>query len=81
VIKKNEIDRKDNVHDIFFQTKTFDTNSSDSEESNSYISPTYKTLKSSSTHNRLRYHNHANSEKIFNDSIAKRYKKRHLNQL
>jgi len=78
VIKKNEIDRKDNVHVIFFQTKTFDTNSSDSEESNSYTSPTYKTLKNSSTHNRLRCHNHANSEKIFNDSIVKRHNKRHL---
>lgn len=77
-IKRNGINRKDNVDNvIFFQTKTFDTNSSDSEESNSYI-PSCKALKSSSIHDRLRYHNCVNSEKIFNDSIANKHSKRHL---
>ncbi|EGI59199.1 PREDICTED: uncharacterized protein LOC105152143 [Acromyrmex echinatior] len=79
-IKKNGIDYKDNTHVIIFQTKTFDTNSSDSEESNSYTSSTRKVLMSS-THNRLRYHDSINSEEIFNDSLAKKYSKRHLGSL
>jgi len=62
---------------MFFQTKTFDTNSSDSEGSNSCASLT-KALKSSSIRDRLRHHN---SKEIFNDSIAKRYNKRHLSSL
>ncbi|KYN12656.1 hypothetical protein ALC57_15384 [Trachymyrmex cornetzi] len=80
VIKKNGIDCKDNAHVIFFQTKTFDTNSSNSEESNSYTSSTRKVL-TSSTHNRLRYHDSINSEEIFNDSLARKYSKRHLGSL
>lgn len=80
-IERNDRDRKDNVHVIFFQTKIFDTNSSDSEESNSYTPATCKALKSSSILDRLRYHNYDNSEKIFNDSIANKYSKRHLNSL
>lgn len=80
-IKKNGIDCKDNAPVMFFQTKTFDTNSSDSEESNSYTSSTCKVLTSSSTHNRLRCHDSINSEEIFNDSIARKYSKRHLGLL
>lgn len=80
-IERNGRDRKDNVHVIFFQTKIFDTNSSDSEESNSYTPATCKALKSSSIHDRLRYHNCDNSKKIFNDSIANKYSKRHLSSL
>ncbi|XP_018356779.1 PREDICTED: uncharacterized protein LOC108757028 isoform X2 [Trachymyrmex septentrionalis] len=79
-IKKNGVDCKDNAHVIFFQTKTFDTNSSDSEESNSYTSSTHKVL-TSSTHNRLRYHDSINSKEIFNDSLAKKYSKKHLGSL
>lgn len=74
---KSGIDRKD-VHVMFFQTKTFDTNSSDSEENNSCASSTSKALKSSSIRDRLRHHN---SKEIFNDSITKRYNKRHLSSL
>jgi len=79
-IKKNGIDCKDNAHVIIFQTKTFDTNSSDSEESNNYTSPTRKML-TNSFHNRLRYHDSINSKEIFNDSLAKKYSKRHLGSL
>ncbi|XP_012061866.1 PREDICTED: uncharacterized protein LOC105625135, partial [Atta cephalotes] len=79
-IKKNGIDCKDNAHVIIFQTKTFDTNSSDSEESNNYTSPTRKML-TNSIHNRLRYHDSINSKEIFNDSLAKKYSKRHLGSL
>ncbi|XP_012524750.1 uncharacterized protein LOC105830129 isoform X2 [Monomorium pharaonis] len=39
-LKKTGVDHKD-IHVIFFQTKTYDTNSSDSEESNSYTLCTY----------------------------------------
>lgn len=69
VIRKNKIDHKDLP--VMFQTNTFDTNSSDSEENTS----------SSIYRNRLRYHNRTNPKEIFNDSITKRYNERHLSSL
>lgn len=79
-MKKNGVDRK-NVHMMFFQTNTFDTNSSDSEGSNGCTSSAYKALTSSSIRNRLRYRRNrtdrTNSDEIFNDSIASKCNERH----
>lgn len=72
IVKRNGIDYKDDSCGIFFQTKTFYSDSSDSEENNSYTASIRKTLKNSSVH-KSQYHNHANLEEIFNDSKSKKH--------
>ncbi|XP_070153922.1 putative leucine-rich repeat-containing protein DDB_G0290503 isoform X2 [Polyergus mexicanus] len=77
--KRNGIDYKNDSCGMLFQTKIFYSDSSDSEENNSYITPICKTHKNSFMHHKLQYHNHDNLEKIFNDS--KRYSRKHSSSL
>ncbi|XP_011630834.1 uncharacterized protein LOC105422947 [Pogonomyrmex barbatus] len=82
MIKKNGKEQiKDKIHVTFFQTKTFYTNSSDSEESNSYTSSSCKMLKNFTTSNKLQYRNCANSKEILDNSIVKKYSKGYLGSL
>lgn len=70
-MKRNGIDYKDDSCGIFFQTKTFYSDSSDSEENNT--ASIRKTLKNSSVHHKLQYHNHANLKEIFNDPKSRKH--------
>ncbi|KAL6449099.1 hypothetical protein ACFW04_000657 [Cataglyphis niger] len=72
-MERNGIDYKDDSCGIFFQTKTFYSDSSDSEENNSRTVSIRKTLKNSSVHHKLQYHNHANLKEIFNDSKSRKH--------
>ncbi|XP_050462371.1 putative uncharacterized protein DDB_G0282133 isoform X2 [Cataglyphis hispanica] len=72
-MERNGIDYKDDSCGIFFQTKTFYSDSSDFEENNSHTASIRKTLKNSSVHHKLQYHNHANLEEIFNDSKSRKH--------
>ncbi|XP_072744389.1 uncharacterized protein [Anoplolepis gracilipes] len=81
IVKRNGLDRKDVMHGIVFQTKTFYSDSSDSEENNSYIAPIRKAYKNSFIHHKLQYHNHANLEEFFNDSITNKCNSKHSNSL
>ncbi|KAM0733288.1 hypothetical protein ACS0PU_012837 [Formica fusca] len=79
IVKRNGIDYKDDSCGMLFQTKTFYSDSSDSEKNNSYTTPIRKTHKNSFVHHELQYHNHDNLEEIFNDS--KRYSRKHSSSL
>ncbi|XP_029676395.1 uncharacterized protein PF11_0213-like isoform X2 [Formica exsecta] len=79
IVKRNGIDYKDDSCGMFFQTKTFYSDSSDSEKNNSYTTPIRKTHKNSFVHHELQYHNHDKLEEIFNDS--KRYSRKHSSSL
>ncbi|CAL1685073.1 unnamed protein product [Lasius platythorax] len=81
IVKRNGINYKDDTGAVFFQTKMFNTDSSDSEESNSYTAPTRKAFKNSFVYHKSQYYNHAHLEESFNDSIAKRYSRKHSSSL
>lgn len=81
IVKRNGINYKDDTGAVFFQTKMFNTDSSDSEESNSYTASTRKAFKNSFVYHKSQYYNHAHLEESFNDSIAKRYSRKHSSSL
>lgn len=81
MMKRNEINYKNDTGIVFFQTKMFNTNSSDSEENNNHTAPIRKTTKNSFVHHKSQFHNHANFEEINNDSIAKRNTRKHSSSL
>ncbi|EZA53391.1 hypothetical protein X777_06472 [Ooceraea biroi] len=76
IISRNKIDYKDDNCVVLFQTKTFDTDSSDSERSNSHAVKSHRKIATeinNPTRRSSRYYNHTNKKNFLDDSVTKKY--------
>lgn len=78
---ENRISRRNDTYITLFQTKTFNIESSDSDESNYDNTSIRKSLRTASTNDRVQFNGHANKDKLCNDSHAKTHANKQLHSL
>ncbi|XP_032680426.1 protein PFF0380w-like isoform X2 [Odontomachus brunneus] len=83
--KENRINHKNDACITLFQTKTFNIESSDSDQSNydntSVHESIRKSLRIASAHDKVQLNDHANKEKLYNNSHTKTHANKQLHPL